>query len=245
MTDLLSLQRNFAKHIFAKSNHDILKQVAHSNLEALARLNIYRNNVVGNFESILSSIFVVTKKILGEKKFEKLIEKYCQKFPSKSGDLNEFGKEFPQFLCSHKPLFLKDLAQLELFYHQSYFIAASGTKFDLKKFQKLSEENFSDLIFTLNLSCVLFSSKFAIFSIWQKEQKLRNCMKAELAMIRSDGIFLLNEEEFLFLSLILQKKKLDKIYETLCHKLKKEVNIGALINRFIANGTITEFKIKT
>jgi len=243
MTDLAKIQQNFAKHIYKKSDKKILNETIHSDIEALERLNIYRNNVLGNFESILSSIFIVTKKIIGDKKFDELTQKFCQKFPSKSGDLNEFGTEFPQFIKSCEPKYLKDLAQLELFYHQSYFAAKPKKEFDLDKFKKIKAEDFSKIIFTLNPSCILLASKFAIFSIWQKEQKIKNFAKPEFTAIHSNKILSLSAEEFLFLSLILQKKPLYKIYESLCKKSKKEIDIGALINRFIADGTIIKFAL--
>ncbi len=243
MTNLAKLQQDFAKHIYQKSDKKILSEIIYSNIEALERLNIYRNNILGNFESILSSTFIVTKKILGEKEFDRLTQKFCQKFPSKSGDLNEFGTEFPQFIKSYEPKYLKDLAQLELFYHQSYFAPRPQNKFDLNKFKKIKAENFSKITFTLNPSCILLTSKFAIFTIWKKEKKIKNFAKPEFAAIHSSKILLLNAEEFLFLSLILQKKPLYKIYESLCKKSKKEIDIGALINRFIADETIIKFSL--
>lgn len=241
MSDLLKLQRDFAHHIFAKSNHKILHNTLHSNAEALGRLNIYRNNVLGNFESILSAVFVVTKKILGATEFDFIAAKYCRKFPSTSGDLNEFGAKFPHFLKSHQVKYLKDLAQLELLYHRSYFNSKKPQKFDLKNFSKISEENFSNLIFTLDSACVLFSSPFAIFSLWQKEHKIKNFTKAEFTLIRSNHIYFLTAEEFLFLTLIKKQKPLYKIYQELCKKTGKEIDIGKLINRFINNFVITDF----
>jgi len=173
MTNLLKLQREFAHHIFDKSAREILGKTNYSNQEGLERLNIYRNNVLGNFDSVLSATFIVTKKILGEKKFSELSKEYSQKFPSISGDLNQFGLKFPSLLKNHNPLFLEDLAWLELFYHQSYFSEKIINKFDLKKFKKLKENEFEKIEFKLNPNCILFSSKFAVFSIWQKEKKLK------------------------------------------------------------------------
>jgi hypothetical protein len=241
MKNLLKLQQDFAAHIFQKSDKKIIDTTSYSGLEALERLNIYRNNVLGNFESVLSSIFLVTAKILGTKKFTQLMKKYCKDFPSKSGDLNEFGKEFPKFLTNYKPLYLKDLTQLELFYHQSYFAAKSAKEFDLKSFKKLSEEDFSNLTFSLNYSCFLFASNFSVFSIWKKEKEIKNFANPEFTMIYANEIFLLNEEEFLFLSLIQKEKKLFEIYKLICKKTKKDCDIGKLINHFISNGIIADY----
>ncbi len=243
MSDLLKLQRDFSHHIFAKSDQKILHQTDYSKTEALQRLQVYRNNVLGNFESILASIFVVTKKILGSE-FDILAQKYCRKFPSKSGDLNDFGVLFPHFLKSHQLKYLKDLSQLELLHHQSYFNCKKSPTFDLISFQKLAVTNFADLIFTLDPATILFSSPFAVFSLWQKERKIKNFAKKEFVLIRRNHILLLKEEEFLFLSLIQKQKPLYKIYREICKKSTHEIDIGVLINGFINSSVITNFRAR-
>lgn len=240
---LQQLQQNFSEHIFKKSDRKILQEISCSESEALARLNIYRNNVLGNFEAVLSSIFPVTKEILGAEKFAKLVQKYCQRFPSKSGNLNDFGQDFPKFLSRHQPVYLKDLARLELFYNQACLAGKSATVFDVKKFKKLPVEKFAQLNFELDHSCILLSSKFAVFSIWKKEKEVKNFLKPELVMTYFNQIFLLTIEEFLFLSLIQKQKNLYQIYKMLCKKMQKEVDVGKLINRFISSGMIVRFKV--
>ncbi len=237
--NLKDLQKNFANHIFTKADKKILSQVFHSENEALERLNIYRNNILGNFESVLNSIFPITKKILGAEKFEELSQKYYRKFPSKSGDLNEYGKNFFKILKSCKPLYLKDLSQLELLHHQAFFVKKTK-EFDLKSFKKILPENLENLIFILNPATSLLASKFAIFSIWRSEKKIKNYAKSQSILICADKILKLNEEEFLFLTEIKKRKKLYEIYKTLCKKNKK-TNIGKLINQFITNGVITDW----
>ncbi|MDX2083038.1 MAG: DNA-binding domain-containing protein [Rickettsiales bacterium] len=242
-SSLIKTQQQFAKHIFSKSDQEILQEILHPNLEALARLDIYRNNVLGNFIAVLSSIFLVTKKILGEKNFCELAKKYCQKFPSKSGDLNEFGKKFPQFIKSCKPLYLKDLAQLELLHHHSYFFDERRKKFDLKKFKKITQKDFSDLTFNVDDRVTLFKTKLAIYSIWRQEKKIKNFTKAEFMLIYNGRIIELSKIEFLFLIKIRQGKKLYEIYKILCKENKKTFDIGTLLNRFIENGVIVDFKL--
>ncbi len=237
--NLKYLQKNFSNHIFAKADKKILSQVSHSTHEALERLNIYRNNILGNFESVLNSIFPITKKILGVEKFEELSQKYYRKFPSKSGNLNEYGKDFPKFLKNQEPLYLKDLAQLELLHHQAFFVKKTK-EFDLKSFKKILPENLTNLIFILNPATSLLASKFAIFSIWKSEKKIRNHTKSQSMLICADKILKINEEEYLFLTEIKKRKKLYEIYKTLCKKNKK-INIGKLINHFITNGVISDW----
>jgi len=239
--NILQLQKQFASHIFDKKDVAITKFTSYSSGEALARLNIYRNNVLGNFESVLSSIFIVTKKILGEKKFTKLVLEYSEKFPSKTGNLDDFGNFFPQFIGKVEGLYLKDLAQLELLYHHSYFAAETKEKFNIEKFKKLPPEKFFDLTFKVDSSCVLFATKFPIFSIWQNSKKSKSLPKPEFMLVYSYKILKLSEEEFLFLSLIQKGKKLYDIYKSLNKKTKKEIDVGGILNKFISNGVIINY----
>jgi len=130
-----------------------------------------------------------------------------------------------------------------LLYHQSYFASKTNKKIDLKKFKKLSANDFSNIKFTLDSSCILFASKFAIFSIWKKEQKIRNVLKPEFAAVYDFKISSLSEVEFLFLLQIQKQKPLYKIYEAVCKKSQEDVDIGALINRFISDEIIVKFDL--
>jgi len=241
------LQNNFANHIFDQKNILIIKDLPYSNQEALARLNIYRNNVFGNFDAVLSSIYEVVTKIIGEKKFTKLALEYHKKFPSINGNLDDYGDKLPIFLKKHQLPFLSDLARLELYYHQCYF-AADVKVFDIKKFQKLAPEKFFDLTLTLHPSCFLIKSKFAIFSIWKKKSaKNIQINRPEYTLIeRSQDncqIHRLSEIEFVFLDNLAKKKNLYFIYKKICKLTNGEFDIGVMLNRFIATGIIADFSI--
>ena len=241
---LNKLQNNFAKHIFNRKAIAITSSLPYSNQEALARLNIYRNNVFGNFYSVLSSIYAVVKKIVGEKKFKKFVEEYQNKYHSTNGNLDNYGDKFPLFLKKQEPGFLSDLAQLELYYHQCYF-AREVENFDIKKFQKLAPEKFFDLKFELHPSCFLMKSEFAIFSIWKKEAKKNiKINKPEFALIErvydSCQIHKLSEVEFIFLDNLTKKKTLYFIYQKISKLAKEEFDIGQIMNRFIANKVISK-----
>lgn len=253
MSDILTLQRHFKNHLYKKSNEKLLDSLPYSKLEALARLNIYRNNVFGNFNSVLSSIFVAVKKLVGAKYFAQLCEEYNQKHHSKSGNLDNYGNLFPQFLSKiknkHKLAFLSDVARLELLYHQSYF-SADAKIFDIEKFKKISPENLADLKFDLHPSCFILASKFPIFSIWKdniekKGRKKISLNSPEFSLIyRASNIVQiqkLSEAEFLFLKNI-SDKKLFETYKKIIRTTKTECDIGMILNKFISAGIITNFK---
>lgn len=253
--DLENLQQNFVGHIFNRGNLLALDNLGYSKQEALARLNIYRNNVFGSFEEVLSAIFEVTKKNIGEEKFSKLVEKYSLKHCSKSGNLDEFGDEFPNFIKRIKPTFLSDLASLELFYHLAYF-AADAEPFKVEEFQKIAPENFQNLSFVLHPSCFLFKSKFKIFSIWKNNKKSKITTKeSEFLLIeRALGkvqVHKLSQAEFIFLDNLNSGKKLFDTYKkihritnpstTRQRRFAREPDIGKILSKFISLGIISNF----
>ena len=249
-TTLLNVQKNFLAHLYDDKNLEIIQSLTtYSKLEALGRLNVYRNNVFGNFSSVLSSIFCVTKKILGEKKFSSFADEYIKSHNSLSGNLDEYGEHFPEFLKKtinkHKLNFLSDLAIIELAHYRTFFDEEIKNNFPLEKFKKITPDNFSNLTFALNPSCILFSSKFPIYSIWDKEKKINN-QKSEFLIVANNGnplVAPLSEAEFLFLIEIAEGKKLYQAYQKISKKIKKEIDVGKILNHFIANRIIISFKI--
>lgn len=243
--DLYSLQKQFAAHIFNRNRVSIIGSFPYSNHEALVRLDIYRNNVFGNFSSVLSSIFGVTKKIVGDEKFAQLIEDYRQKYSSKNGNLDNYGNDFPRFLKKVKPAFLSDLARLELLFHLCYF--ASETKeFPLIEFKNLPPENFYDLRFELNPSCFLLASKYSIFSLWKsKDAKKLSLKKPEFVLIeRARGnpeVRQLSTEEFIFLKSLAERKNLYETYQKVCRATKMECDIGKILSNFIGERVISGY----
>jgi hypothetical protein len=255
MKEILALQKDFKDHLYQKSAQKIIAALPYSKQESLARLNIYRNNVFGNFNGVLQSIYEVVEKLVGSEYFAQICGAYNQKYFSKSGNLDNFGNDFAKFLESkkahHKLAFLADLARLELCYHKSYF-ADISEKFPLEKFQKLSQKKFFDLKFQLHPSCFLLASKFAVFSIWKnnvekKSSKKINAAQPEFVVIERVlnrvNIHKISQEEFLFLKNI-SKKTLFETYEKIVKITGAEFDIGALVNKFITNGIIINFKTK-
>ncbi len=247
--NLLELQQDFAKHLFDDKKIKVADLVPYSKQEALARLNVYRNNVFGNFSAVLESIFKVTRKILGDKKFADFVDEYIKSYPSKSGNLDEYGEFFAEFLAKnikkHKIDFLADLATIELAHYQSFFVEALENNFDLKGFKKIKAEDFLNLRFEIHHSMKLFSSKFPICSIWHKEKKI-SAKNGEFVLVANGSkptIEMLCEAEFLFLIEADKGEKLYRAYEKICKKTGEKFDVGKAVNRFVASGVIVGFEV--
>jgi hypothetical protein len=250
---LKELQKQFANHIYNSANNKIFNEITTYKASIGDRLQVYRNNVFGNFDSVLEIIYPTTKKIVGEDYFYDLCVKYRQKYNSKSGNLDEYGKYFSKLIGDlkkeHQLPYLKDLANLEWHYHWAYF-AKDVPVFDLEKFQKFSQKDLFKVKFKLHPSCYLMTSKNPIYKIWAFSQKtnrkksaLTKPNKQYILIERANwkvNIYNLCESEFCFLKQLKSQQNIYQIYQDLSKKYQ-DFDIGSLINKYISIGVLSSF----
>ena len=256
MNKTLNLQQDFIEHIYKDSSNKIINSLPYSKEEARARMDIYRNNIFGNYIGVLSSIYEVVEKLVGEEYFESMAIAFSKKHHSTSGNLDDYGFEFPQFVKGrqkkHGLIYLYEMAKLELLYHKSYFIS-NKKEFDIKGFQKISEDDFYNLTFTLHPSAFLIKSKFPLFTIWQ--DNIENDGKKKISLENPELILIdnalgkvmmnkLSEEEFLFLDKISKGKNLYETYKLITRKIKQECDIGQILQKFITSRLINNFQLE-
>lgn len=139
----------------------------------LARLAIYRGNVVGASGKALAGAYPIIGKIVGEQFFEGLAREYLRGHPSTSGDLNEFGESFPEFLAEFPHTqdlpYLPDVARMEWLAHRAYY-AADAQPADLGWLAATSPETWGRLRFTLAPACVVMESRWPLARIWEVHQ---------------------------------------------------------------------------
>jgi hypothetical protein len=250
---LRELQKQFAAQIYDTENTNIVSQINSSQIPTDVRLNVYRNNVFGNFSSVLGMIYPILQKLVGEDYFDSLCVKYRQKHPSPSGNLDDYGQRLPKLIedlrDEHKLAYLKDIANLEWKFHRAY-TSRNVADFKIEEFQKLKEEELSEITFKLHPSCVLIASRFPIFSIWEsvdsnKKLNLDQLPKEFILIERARfdvEIQNLTEEEFLFLKHAKKGQNLYKIYEEISPEFA-DLDIGSAMNKFISNGVIASYGI--
>jgi hypothetical protein len=251
--NLKELQKQFAQHICNPENNKIFNEITVYKTSVNDRLQIYRNNIFGNFSSVLEITYPAIKQLVGEDYFYNLCVKYRQQYNSKSGNLDEYGKYFSKLIGDlkkeHQLPYLKDLANLEWQYHWAYF-AKDATVFDLAKFQKLKQKDLFKVKFQLHPSCHLIASKHPIYNIWQFAQKvtnkklnLENLSKQYILVERSSwqvNIHNLCELEFWFLKQLKNQQNIYQIYQNLSKKYQ-DFDIGTLINKYISIGVLSSF----
>jgi hypothetical protein len=174
MLSLPDLQAAFARAVVERDEGAVADWiVAAHGLDAPARIGIYRNNVFGNYRNTLRQVYPVILALVGVPFFNRAADAYASRYPSRSGDLNDFGGELGEFLAQWPPsaqlAYLPDVAKLE-WAMDSVFHAADAAPLDLQALAAVPPEVFATLRFDLHPASRIVCSPYPILRIWEVNQ---------------------------------------------------------------------------
>jgi hypothetical protein len=137
------------------------------------RLGIYRGNAQANAVKALGAVYPVLAQIVGTEFFEGLARAYAKSFPSASGDLNEYGEAFGEFLAGFEPAqelpYLPDVARLEWRAHKAHY-ATDHLHLDPARLAQIAEDDYAALRLVLHPACALLQSPWPLARIWEVHQ---------------------------------------------------------------------------
>jgi hypothetical protein len=173
MYSLPELQTGFADALFRQREDAIVGAIRTNGLDRARRLQVYRNNMETSLTGALAAVYPVVERLVGERFFRFAARRYIPRHPSRSGNLHDFGREFPDFLAHFAPAaglpYLTDVARLEWAYH-SVFHAADAVPLNPSALARIPAEDIGRIRFRLHPACRLLSSPFPILHIWQVNQ---------------------------------------------------------------------------
>ncbi|HXX84058.1 MAG TPA: DNA-binding domain-containing protein [Casimicrobiaceae bacterium] len=174
MQSLRELQRAFcAATLFGDTTALASLELVGGSLQAGARIEVYRNNILGNYRKALAATYPVVRRLVGESFFSAAVEHFVLGHPSTRGDVNRYGGEFAMFLASYAPArdlaYLPDVARLEWAIDQAN-IAADAAPIDVDALAGVPIAAQGSLRFTLHPSVRLVVSAYPILRIWRVNQ---------------------------------------------------------------------------
>lgn len=135
-------------------------------------VDVYRNNFFEGHRKALAATYPVVAQLVGEACFRTLAHDYARGFPSRAGDLAQFGGEFAFFLRAvygnSEHAYLVDVARFE-WAHLDALNAADATPLELHRLASALDAD--SLMFTFQPSTHLLRSPFPVLSIWQAHQE--------------------------------------------------------------------------
>ena len=138
---------------------------------------VYRRNVLANLGGALAAAYPVVARLVGPAFFDEAARRFALESPSASGDLHEYGADFPGFLARYEHAkaqpYLADVARLEWTVHRSQH-AADGGAFDFVALAQVPRESYGAIRFTMSPSMHLVRSPHPIGAIWEANQPDRD-----------------------------------------------------------------------
>ena len=173
MASLRELQSAFVDALFGGREEWLARHILASGMAPGARLAIYRNNTLHNYHEALRAVYPVVERLVGEEFFGHAARRYACACPSRSGDIQDYGESFPEFLAALPGAaglaYLPDTARLEWRVHEA-FHAAEHPPLDLESLAGVPAERYPELRFTLHPSCRLLASPYPVQLIWEVNQ---------------------------------------------------------------------------
>ena len=161
-----------------------------------ANLAVYRNNASHTFRKSLEITYPVVRRRVGEDYFRQLSAHYRQRFPSRSGDLHWFGRDFAAFLDDYLDdsgyRWLADLARLEWSVAECS-VAAERPAIFADVLTRYAAAQFEHLVFQLQPSLKLHSSAFPVFTLWSTNQ-VENAPPVDQSLSGETGMVRLRHE---------------------------------------------------
>jgi len=157
----------------SEGDEQVLPLIDAAGLGAARRLQIYRNNMLASLTGALRAVYPVVDRLVGEAFFDFTAREYVGRYPSRSGNLHEFGHAFPGFLRGFAPAaslpYLGDVAALEWAYHE-VFHAADAPALDLDRLAAIDAADYGKLRFVAGPACRAVKSVYPILQIWHVNQ---------------------------------------------------------------------------
>lgn len=116
-------------------------------------MRIYQNNVISTLTKALHNTYPLIVKLIGDDFFRLTAKEYIKRYPSRSGNLNDYGQYFSDFLVEYEPvkelIYLADVAQFEWTCH-TLLSASTHSPFDATLLKNIAPEQYEHIHFYLH-----------------------------------------------------------------------------------------------
>jgi hypothetical protein len=131
--------------------------------------SIHRSSYKNNLKAALSVTYKNVLTLVGERYFSQLVFQFIKFYPSRTGDLNDYGADFPTFLEEHLPHlpagrslpYLADVARLDWAIERAQ-LAKNSRSDALKELLTLSDQSLGAVTMNLNSGFSIVSSEYPL-----------------------------------------------------------------------------------
>ena len=174
MQKLRELQLSFVEAILDEKNAKVAEELNALNSTVENRLAIYRNNTFSNLINTLRAVYPIVEKIVGAVFFKHAAKEFSKKHFSLSGDLNDYGEGFAEFLKEYEPAkdlpYLADTAHMEWALEKAYY-APECAVLSVESLGTIAPDDYENLRFILSPAVSLLYSPYPLKKIWEVHQR--------------------------------------------------------------------------
>lgn len=167
---LPELQHRFLDALYDDAAPGPIETIAGNGLEPSARLRIYRHSCDQIQTGALRAAYPAVLALVGTAFFDQTAHGYRHAYPSGSGNLQDFGAGFADYLASLSSLdsypYLPDVARLE-WRRQLAALASDAVTVDAALSADVAMASPERLTLRLHPSVQLLSSHYAVLTLWQ------------------------------------------------------------------------------
>ena len=255
---LHELQTQFARQVLGKQSNDLLPLISINGIEASRRLQVYRNNFRITLTESLQSVYPVVEQLVGNAFFVQTVAQFIENHLPQTGDLREYGSDFPDFLDGLESLsslkYIPDIARIEWLCHLSWF-ATDAEILSIQDLAAIPEQQHSNIKLGLHPSVHTLESDYPVFDIWEyciKDDANRSGSSLEIG---SDGQCVLicrdnyevtvnriDHTLFNFLKMIAKNCLIADAISAILHE-NPDADPAKVVHSAFANSTITELSV--
>lgn len=249
---LLDLQRGFHA-----PDSPVMPWVVGNGMEPDVRLGIYRNHTSSNLCEALQSDYAVVERLVGKEFFNFMARAYIVDTPSRSGDVNDYGEDFPGFIAEFSPVaslpYLADVARLEQAWKQCFY-AADEEPLNGSLLGALPAERVPELCLELQPGLRLLSSEYPVTRIWSVNQAdtapedeiLIDAGAEWILLQRVEGQVQINQLpqiEFVWLKALSEGSTLAEAVEA-AFAVSDAFDLANCLQRYLAQGVFADYTFK-
>lgn len=173
MNSLHELQTRFAAAVHGEPEAIDRLPIRKSGVAPARRFRIYQNNVYAAYTGALESSYPVVQALVGEDFFAYAARLYIRRYPSTSGDLNDYGDRYPRFIAglpqARELPYLEDVAALE-WAMQEVARAEAPEAFNIRGLASVPPARYPELRFRLHPASRILRSEYPVLAIWRMHQ---------------------------------------------------------------------------
>ena len=169
MLQLRELQAGFASDLQMDHLQTLAGAIENGKFPADKVFQVYRNNYFLSLTEALKSVYVSVEKLVGEGFFAFAADGYIRRFPSRSGNLHDFGLRFNDYLSELEEAtdlpYLPDVAQIDWAWHKAYH-AGDAESIQVNRLAEIDPVDYGRLEFEFHPSLTCLCSNYSIHEVW-------------------------------------------------------------------------------